>query len=658
MLDLRTMEPADPAADAAKQPKPMSDETLNAIIDAELTDAIRANSSSKSQHSRDLAKAIDAYMNAPLGDERPGRSAVQTSDVQDTVESILPSLLKIFFSGDEIVKYQPRQPGDEAMAQQATDYINFIITNDNNGFLSFYDWFKDALLQRNGYVMPYWKMEDRTVMDMHTGLDDNALAFLLQDGVELLEANAYPDASVPPQIDPMTGVPLPQPMLYDVRIRRTVKEGRIDLLNIPPEYAIISRGSKDIDTARLSGYRCRKTISDLLEEGFDPALLDTLTPCDDYIGNSEEEIARWRDEDGHGSASVNADTTDRSRVEVWVTVLFIRVDYDGDGKSELRMITRAGESEGGTILANVEVDANDMCSLTPIPMPHKHFGRSVADLVLEIQAVKTAILRQMLDSIYVTVNPRHKVVKGMGVDIEALINPVPNGYVMMDTLDATEPFDQQQLPSDTFKMLEYQDSVRETRTGVTRYNQGLDADSLNKTATGISMIQGASQQRLELIARIFAETGIVKLFRSLLRLTIKHQDKARVVRLRDEWVEFDPRSWNADMDVSISVGLGAGSREAVMSQSMMLLQVQQQLAQTSAMMGAPIVTPENLYNNAIKIAEAAGHKDGDQYFTHPQVALQQQMQQAQMMAMMGIPPMAPPGAPPPNGPQPQPGPPQ
>lgn len=443
----------------------------------------------------------------------------------------------------------------------------------------------------------------------------------------------------PPQ--PMPMPPMPMGPTYDIKIRRTVKEGRIDLMNIAPEYAIISRGSKDIETARISGYRCRKTISDLLAEGFSEEDLADLEPCDDYIGNSEEEIARWKDEDGYRAFNTTVDSQDRSRMEVWISVLFIRVDYDGDGKAELRMVTRAGESENGKILANVEVDENPMCSLTPIIMPHRHIGRSVADLVLEIQAIKTAILRQMMDNLYAINNQRHKVQRGAGVDLDALINSVPNGVVMMDRLDAVEPFEMQHLPPEAFKMLEYQDSVRETRTGVTRYNQGLDGDSLNKTARGISLIQGASQQRIELIARIFAETGVLKLFRTLLNLTIKHQDKERVVRLRGEWVKFDPRAWNADMDASIAVGLGSGSREAVMGQSMTLLQVQKDMAQVG------IVTPENFYNNCVKIAEAAGHKNADAYFTDPKKIpkgppkpspeeMQAQMEQQKMQAQMQL----------------------
>lgn len=436
-----------------------------------------------------------------------------------------------------------------------------------------------------------------------------------------------PPQPMPPQSPPIAP-PMQMPMMqqagttFNVTIRRTIKEGRIHIENIPPEYVIFSKGSKDLESARISGYRMRRTVTQLLDEGFSKKDLEDIPTSDTFAGNSPEEMARWRDESGVTSWSDTGEPQDKSRMEVWVTVLFTRVDYDGDGKAELRMITRLGDVKG-KIIANEEVDENDLCSLTPIIMPHKLVGRSVAELVMDVQLVKTAVLRQTLDAMYLTTDPRMKVMKNQGVDLDALLNSTPGGAVMMDRLDAVEPLQNERLNGDTFKMLEYYDSVRETRTGVTRYNQGLDADSLNKTATGISMIQGASQQRLELIARIFAETGVIKLFKSILRLTIKHQDKERVIRLRDEWVKFDPRHWNADMDCTIAVGLGAGSRESMLNQSMALLNTQMEVLK----MGLPIVTPENVYHNCTKIAENAGHKDADLFFTDPKKV--KEMQQGQ-----------------------------
>lgn len=604
----------------------MDEVTLNGILDAEIGDAVSYLYGNNSRIASDRAKAMDYYMGEPFGDERDGRSQVVSTDVQDTIESVLPSLLKIFFASDEIVQFQPVQQGDEANAKQATDYINYIFTKDNNGFLTFYTWFKDALLQRNGFVIPYWRMISKTETVTFTGLDENALAQLFQDeSVELLAAAESQTAN---------GMPA-----YDVKIRRMVKEGRICIDNIPPEYVIVSRGSRDLDTARISGYRVRKTISELIEEGFDPDDLQDIETAESYLSNTTEETARWRDEQGYRVAGFQEgmNTEDRSRAEVWVTVLYIKIDYDGDGIAELRRIIRAGGATGGKILANDEVDANDMCSLTPIPMPHKLMGRSIADLVMDIQRIKSTIQRQILDNMYLANNKRHKVRRGADVDLDALINSVPGGVVMMGDLSAVEPLDVDNIENSAFQFLEYEDSVREIRTGITRYNQGLDANSLNKTATGIQMIQGAAQQRLELIARVFAETGIVRLFKALLRLTIKHQDKARVIRLRDEWVSFDTRTWNADMDVSIAVGLGAGSREVMAGHYGNLIAMQEKL------FPAGIVSKENLFNSASKLVENMGLKTPEMYFTDPQRMQQQQQDQqkpdpeaAKMQAQMQV----------------------
>lgn len=186
----------------------MDDITLNAILDAEISEAVSYVYGDGSKIAADRAKALDYYNNEPLGNEREGRSQVQTSDVQDTIESILPALLKIFYSGDEIVKYAPKQPNDEEAAKQATDLINYIFTNDNKGFLILYTWFKDALLQKNGFVFPYWKEEERTITTSYTGLDEDALALLLQDeDVELVsvEVNDAPE--------PMEQMPMQAPQM-------------------------------------------------------------------------------------------------------------------------------------------------------------------------------------------------------------------------------------------------------------------------------------------------------------------------------------------------------------------------------------------------------------------------------------------------------------
>jgi DNA polymerase III gamma/tau subunit len=170
--------------------------------------------------------------------------------------------------------------------------------------------------------------------------------------------------------------------------------------------------------------------------------------------------------------------------------------------------------------------------------------------------------------------------------------------------------------------LEYMDTVLESRTGVTKYNQGLDANSLNKTATGISAIMSASQQRLELIARIFAETGVKQIFKLIQHCLMTYQNKSMIIRLTDEYVEVDPREWSAGYDMVINVGLGTGDKDQQLMHLMKMAEAQFQFLQ----MGAPIVTMENIYNTQAKIAENAGFKSIEQFWSDPKKAPPQQQQ--------------------------------
>jgi len=173
------------------------------------------------------------------------------------------------------------------------------------------------------------------------------------------------------------------------------------------------------------------------------------------------------------------------------------------------------------------------------------------------------------------------------------------------------------VAAQAFPMLEYIDGVREDRTGVTRYTQGLDADTLNKTATGINQIMTAAQQRVELIARVFAETGVKDLFRKILELVNRHQSAPRIIRLRNRWVPMDPREWNTQMDISISVGLGTGNKDQMLMHLRNLLDIQVQAIRMQGGVDGPLVRLENVYSTLAKLVENAGLKSADTYFTDP-----------------------------------------
>jgi hypothetical protein len=244
---------------------------------------------------------------------------------------------------------------------------------------------------------------------------------------------------------------------------------------------------------------------------------------------------------------------------------------------------------------------------------------SIADQTIDLQLIKSTLWRGALDALYLSNSPQIGAVEGQ-VNLDDLLNRRPGGIVRLKSADALVPITTAPLGGDVFQMIEYIDSVREQRTGVTRYNQGLDADTLNKTATGINAIQNAAEQRLELIARVFAETGVKRAFRRILELVCKHQQKPKIIRLRQSWVAMDPREWNDQMDLSVSVGLGTGNRDQQVAHMTNLLQLDQQIVQMQGGVDGPLVTVQNIYNKLAKLVEASGLKTVASYYTDPRSA--------------------------------------
>jgi hypothetical protein len=353
---------------------------------------------------------------------------------------------------------------------------------------------------------------------------------------------------------------------------------------------------------RFRAHRRKVTIGELKEMGFDD--VDDISSDDGDNFNSEKTARFSFDETG----SASGDEKDPLSREVWLSECYRKIDVDGDGIAEERTIIMAGNK----ILSNVEGYTASLISITPIPLPHKLYGMSIADLVMDLQLLKSTIFRQILDNMYLANNGRYMALDGM-VNIDDLLSSRPGGIIRVKTFDAVKPIQPPLLGAPAFSLLEYVDTIKENRTGVTRYNQGVDADSLNKTAQGINQIMSASQQRVELIARVFAETGVKDLFYAILENVQKHQDKAKVIRLRNEWVEMDPREWTSKFDLSVMVGLGTGSKDMQIAALMETLKLQF----TALQGGLPIVTPTNIYNTANKLLEAQNIKGGDLFFTHP-----------------------------------------
>lgn len=420
------------------------------------------------------------------------------------------------------------------------------------------------------------------------------------------------------------------PMLHDVTYRKVKESGKVCIENVPPEEFLISRRAKRVEDSPYTAHRVRKTLSDLIAEGYDREQVMGLSGDDAMLLQGE---AVTRDKNDNATSQ---DLSEREGVmrEVWVTESYLKVDWDGDGIAEMRKVTTAGT--GNEILKkdgkadNVEWDGPPpFPTVCPIIQPHKWAGLSIADIVGDLQIIKSVLWRQMLDNLYL-VNEPGKIVSDQ-VNLDDLLDRRIGRIVRLNNgakpgdghvQDEAVPF----MAGSSFQMLEYLDTVRENRTGVTRYNQGLDANSLNKTATGINAITQAAQQRIELIARIFAETGVKDIFKQILRLVTKYQSEKRVVRLRNEWVPMDPNEWNTEYDVTVNVGLGTGNKDQMAAHLMNLLNIQMQGIQMQGGIQGPLITGENVYNSVEKLIENMGLKSPERYISDPSKAPPQQPQ--------------------------------
>jgi predicted GNAT family acetyltransferase len=598
----------------------MDEGTLKGILDAEIDNAIGFI---ESETTDDRRKALEYYNRYEYGNEVEGRSQIVTGEVAEVVDGALPQLLRIFTQSDEIVRFEPKGPGDEEKAKQATEYVNWVMNRDNDGVLLMHNWFKDALLQKNGIVKVYWDEKVDVTKEKYQNLTQDEVAMLLNDP-EVEVVNQKTTEIAPAGIDEM-GMMIPPIFSYDVKLKKTKKTGKVIVENVPPEEFLISKKARTIADAPFVAHRRLATRSELTAMGFDKDIIENLPTYADLTYN-QENVARF----DQGEQPSDQASLDFSMQEIEVMEVYIKVDFDGDGIAELRKITYAGTE----ILDNEEADFVPFCSVCPIPMPHKFFGHSLADRAVDIQLIKSTVTRQILDNLYMTNSPRMGVVEGQ-VNLDDLLTVTANGIVRMKNTQAIIPLTVPATAGQSFPLLEYLDSVQAKRTGVSDQMNGLNPDVLqNSTATAVAMMQSSAAGKVELIARVFAETGVKDLFQKILQLLCKYQDKERIVRLRGKYVSIDPREWTNGFDISINVGLGTGNKQEQMAMIAMVLGKQEEILKTAGI-NNPLVSLSNYRQTLGRFIEAAGFKDSNEFFMEitpeqeQQMELQGQQQQQQ-----------------------------
>ena len=557
-------------------------------------------------------QAMRSYHRQPYGNEEEGWSSVITSDVQDTVEWLLPSLLKTFTSTDKAVSFEPTTAADVKGAEQATDACNYVFYKQNNGFLVLYTAIKDALTLRNCAVM--WRKETNEVVSTLPFKDatPEMLAMLTQDGSEIIEANEAPiidPQTGQPAFDPMTGMPL---IGYTGRFKKVEEKTIIRVEAFNPADLLVDREwtSPLLADCPYTARLMKVTLSDLKQMGFNDVTADELRASD--ISNESERLSNVENQSGHYLESIaDSDSNDDSLAEGYLRIEYVLADIDGDGISELSCIYRL-ESK---ILKMEVVSHVPFATFSPVLNTHRWDGLSVDDLVGDLQKLHTEMLRQTLNNLYLTNSPRHTILTDSQgspyVNIDDFLNMRPGGAVRQTREGAVQPLITPFAAGGAMPMLDYIQGMREERTGVSKTSQGLNPDSLNNTATGRALDQSAAQQRIELIARIIAEILLKPVFLGVLKLLTDGGMEKLAFRLRDEFVEYDPNEWRDQYDMTVNVGLGTGDANQK-------IQALQMIAQNQiALMPMGLATPENIYHTQTKIVEAAGFKDVQNFLQDP-----------------------------------------
>lgn len=610
----------------------MSDDDLARVIDGQIADALNYTQTDRAKHRE---AALD-YFNGKIPELPPveGRSKIVSRDVADLHGLILPSLLRVFFSSDRVAVYEPTREEHEQYADQATDYVNYVVMKECAGYRLFRDAFSDGILIGNGILKHWWDKTPEYATDEFAGLDAAAYNMLLSadDFHEELEHTEYPDPAfqMPAEAQALIdqaggaeqliamGLPIPQPeMLHDVKIKRIKSSGRLRAAAVPDEEFLIDSTAKALDeTVRFCAHVSRVTRSDLVKEGFAKAKVDEIPAFD-----SDEMTQARRDRDELMDADDNP--PDHSTEYVQRYECYVLIDYDGDGIAERRRIIAAGGTSKKHILSNEEWgDDLPFSDVVPDPRAHTWRGGCIYDDAYDMSQIKTMGLRGIIDNMYQIINPQQIVYQGSiePTSMGEVVNPTFGGIILAKSTVApgapvVQTVQREYIAPQIAPILEYSDKVLRRRTGISEDAMALDLDKLqNQTATASAMAADQAHSKTEEYARNIANFGGLKRFFSCcLKLITKYQDRPRTIRLRGEWVAMDPRGWDADMDVTVNVGLGTGTRDRDIAMLMGVRNAQKEYV--------GIFGPFNEFCNIghisdtdRKMAEAAGLSNPDSYF--------------------------------------------
>jgi hypothetical protein len=601
--------------------KKLTDDDILAIVANELSMA-----NVTVQTPQDLIDPLNYYLGNATGTEQEGRSALISTDVADAIEWIIPQVMKSFTQNNEVVIFDPIGPDDEKQAELESEFVYDILMKQNDGFILIHQFVKDALMQRNGVLKVYYENNEEVTTESYSGLSEEQLQMLVADPtVEILKLSELQNIQPYVPGTRITAQPYPPPS-YDVKIKITRHNGKICVDAVPPEQFRVNNqhNSINLDRARFTSHIVTKSVSDLIEEGYDPEIVQNL-------GEADLLRSSYRFGAQHENTLIPATfVEDISSKLVDVCECFLKLDMDGDGIASPMKITVGNSLPPTVVLSKEEVDHSPWVACTAIIMSHKFKGMSIYDRLKQIQDNKTALLRNIMDNLYLQNNQRNIIVEGQ-VNIDDMLVSRPGGIIRAKRIDAITPLQTPQIGDTGFTMMKYLDEVKAGRVGVSSEGTATPQNIGDRVGSeGVERMMTAKEELVGLIIRVICETGIKPLCTKIRDLAVKHLDIAQDFKFRGEWVQVNPSAWKPRIKSTVRVGTGTGDHQKQLAAVTQVTQMQSALAQTPL---AYMCSPGKVYSALDDLCKFSGLNGAARYFVDPSSPEgQQAAQQAQKSA--------------------------
>ena len=591
------------------------------------------------QQQEERTRAME-YVNGEMHDvpHHEDMSGVVSTDIRDTKKKLMPSIMRTLLANDRIVEYEPVTQEQEASAEQATAYVNIVALRECDAETAIYDAVDDAITLKTG-ILKWCAYQSRKVdIQKYTDQSDEVLAQLMMD-----ENNEIMDLASQPINDPQMLMMNPEAMSHSFTLKRVTQDITPKLEAIRRERFLIDPRAQTIEEAELVGEHMFLTRSELVGMGYERDLVSELDAYDDL--DEPDDYSRrgtnWND--------INPDSSKAMEI-VEVFEVFVRLDLDGDGTAEMHRILygNTGNEEGNfTVLAHELVSEAPYTAIVIERDAHQFEGHSITEDLERIQQIKTVLLRGLLDNTYAQAEPRTAYVASSLENPNDVGSPrKPLALLAGQRIDDVVQYRLEPFVGDKIlAVMDHVDNLIKERSGITDASGGLTPETLqNQTATATALFAEAGFAQADNILRSISR-GLRKAFVGLLKLIIAHADRPRTLLVNSEFVEYDPRTWDAGMECTINIGLGGGTKERDLASLQIVLNMQKELI---AAFGNdnPFVKPDQLYNTLQKITETTGLPSADPFFSKPdpqemqqrlaQAAQQPDPEQVKLQAQMAL----------------------